>query len=100
MCYPYSEGVSEAIVKPLFLVKMSSMSVKEEESISEPWDFINYLETHERNVVFFKIENALHVSGSDGRSSKLKTIDRSLEHFIFCPVFVFTLNFFQSSFCF
>lgn len=35
LCYPYSEGVSEAIVKALFLVKMNSMSVKQEESISK-----------------------------------------------------------------
>lgn len=100
MCYPYSEGVSEAIVKPLVLVKMNSMSVKQEESISESWGSINYLETHERNVVFFKIENVLHVSGSNGRRFKLKTLDRSLEHFVFWPLFVFTLKFFQSSFCF
>lgn len=53
LCYPYSEGVSEAIVKPLFLVKMNSMSVKQEESISKSWDSVNYLETHERNVVVF-----------------------------------------------
>lgn len=53
LCYPYSEGVSEAIVKALFLVKMNSMSVKQEDSISKSWDSVNYLETHERNVVVF-----------------------------------------------
>lgn len=29
------------------------MSVKQEESISKSWDSVNYLETHERNVVVF-----------------------------------------------
>lgn len=49
----FSEGVSGAVVKPLLLVKMNSVSVKQEESISESRDSINYLEAHERNVVIF-----------------------------------------------
>lgn len=53
LCCPYREGVSEAIVKALVLVKMNNRSVKQGESISKSRDSVNYLETHERNLVVF-----------------------------------------------